>query len=82
MLVCSGGFAHVYLVRSTSPIPPESEQTLHVLKRLAVPDKVQLQFVRKEVDIMVSCVLKRTWTAVSHLLWRLTESCQREQAYR
>ena len=65
LLSCLGGFAHVYLVRSTSPIPPESEQTLHVLKRLAVPDKVQLQFVRKEVDIMVSCVLSVHYRIVS-----------------
>lgn len=49
-----GGFAHVYLVRSSAPIPANSDQCLHVLKRLAVPDKDQLQHVRKEVDIMVS----------------------------
>jgi AP2-associated kinase len=47
----SGGFAHVYLVKSTSPI---ADQYQHVLKRLAVPDKVELQHVRKEVDVMVS----------------------------
>ncbi|KAH8920733.1 kinase-like protein [Atractiella rhizophila] len=44
-----GGFAHVYLVRSSKPIGGLS---LHVLKRVAVPDKESLKVVRKEVDVM------------------------------
>ena len=63
----SGGFAHVYLVRSSNAIPSGSDQFLHVLKRLAVPDKVQLQDVRKEVDIMVSCVLSEHHSALLKL---------------
>lgn len=46
-----GGFAHVYLVKSQAPI---DGSMVHVLKRIAVPDKEALKGVRKEVDIMVS----------------------------
>lgn len=48
----SGGYAHVYCVRSSVPIPAGSTTTRHVLKRLAVPDKPALQEVRHEVDVM------------------------------
>ena len=63
----AGGFAHVYLVETAQPValpaaagaPPGAERT-YVLKRMAVPDKEALAFVRGEVDIHVSvggCVL-------------------------
>lgn len=54
-LRCSGGFAHVYVVRSSRPIPSPggSSEVLHVLKRVAVPDKPTLKEVRWEVDVMV-----------------------------
>ncbi|KAF8522851.1 hypothetical protein JB92DRAFT_1670305 [Gautieria morchelliformis] len=44
-----GGFAHVYLVRSATPI---HNTTQHVLKRIAVADEAMLVEVKKEVDIM------------------------------
>ncbi|UZJ52853.1 hypothetical protein CBS101457_002173 [Exobasidium rhododendri] len=60
-----GGFAHVYLVTTDKPIAmPVSDtslpgsgssttrdETLHVLKRMAVPDKEALASVRSEVDV-------------------------------
>ena len=50
----SGGFAHVYLVRTAQPV---YNTTHHVLKRIAVPDEAMLTEVKKEVDIMVRAVL-------------------------
>lgn len=44
-----GGFAHVYLVRSATPI---NGTTSHVLKRIAVSDDIMLKEVQKEVDVM------------------------------
>ncbi|KAJ1302825.1 hypothetical protein OPQ81_003130 [Rhizoctonia solani] len=44
-----GGFAHVYLVRTSTPV---MGTTQHVLKRMAVADVATLSEVRKEVDIM------------------------------
>ncbi|EMD42252.1 hypothetical protein CERSUDRAFT_110779 [Gelatoporia subvermispora B] len=44
-----GGFAHVYLVRTATPI---FNTTHHVLKRIAVPNESMLSEVKKEVDIM------------------------------
>ncbi|KAF8346995.1 hypothetical protein F5887DRAFT_1177857 [Amanita rubescens] len=44
-----GGFAHVYLVRTATPV---HNTTHHVLKRIAVPDQSMLAEVKKEVDIM------------------------------
>ena len=66
-----GGFAHVYLVTSAQPIPipisgesagvggqPKTKlETLHVLKRMAVPDKETLATVRSEVEAHVSFAL-------------------------
>lgn len=66
-----GGFAHVYLVTTEKPIPvPVSAttvpggtavttrgETLHVLKRMAVPDKESLASVRSEVEIHVGCAV-------------------------
>jgi AP2-associated kinase len=46
----AGGFAHVYLVRTATPV---YNTTHHVLKRIAVPDEGMLTEVKKEVDIMV-----------------------------
>jgi hypothetical protein len=45
-----GGFAHVYVVRTATPI---NNTTQHVLKRIAVSDEAMLNEVKKEVDIMV-----------------------------
>lgn len=45
-----GGFAHVYLVRTATPV---YNTTRHVLKRIAVPNEIMLNEVKKEVDIMV-----------------------------
>ena len=45
-----GGFAHVYLVRTTQPV---HGTTHHVLKRIAVQNESMLTEVKKEVDIMV-----------------------------
>ncbi|THG95473.1 hypothetical protein EW026_g6189 [Hermanssonia centrifuga] len=44
-----GGFAHVYLVRTATPV---YGTTHHVLKRIAVPTEIMLTEVKKEVDIM------------------------------
>ncbi|CAE6534419.1 unnamed protein product [Rhizoctonia solani] len=44
-----GGFAHVYLVRTATPV---MGTTQHVLKRMAVADVATLAEVKKEVDIM------------------------------
>jgi len=47
----TGGFAHVYLVRTSAPV---YGTTHHVLKRIAVTNDSMLTEVKKEVDIMVS----------------------------
>ncbi|KAJ6606821.1 hypothetical protein B0H10DRAFT_2439960 [Mycena sp. CBHHK59/15] len=44
-----GGFAHVYLVRTATPV---YNTTHHVLKRIAVANDSMLSEVKKEVDIM------------------------------
>ncbi|PFH52282.1 hypothetical protein AMATHDRAFT_2286 [Amanita thiersii Skay4041] len=44
-----GGFSHVYLVRTATPV---YNTTHHVLKRIAVSDQPMLAEVKKEVDIM------------------------------
>ncbi|KAJ7222867.1 kinase-like domain-containing protein [Mycena haematopus] len=44
-----GGFAHVYLVRTATPV---YNTTHHVLKRIAVANDAMLTEVKKEVDIM------------------------------
>ncbi|KAF5313147.1 hypothetical protein D9619_002641 [Psilocybe cf. subviscida] len=44
-----GGFAHVYLVRTPTPV---YNTTHHVLKRIAVANEAMLKDVKKEVDIM------------------------------
>ncbi|KAI0082311.1 hypothetical protein K474DRAFT_1671406 [Panus rudis PR-1116 ss-1] len=44
-----GGFAHVYLVKSSTPI---YNTTSHVLKRIAIANEAMLSEVKKEVDIM------------------------------
>jgi AP2-associated kinase len=46
----TGGFAHVYLVRTPQPV---YGTTHHVLKRIAVANEAMLAEVKKEVDIMV-----------------------------
>jgi len=50
MFAFVGGFAHVYLVRTATPV---YNTTHHVLKRIAVTDEAMLSEVKKEVDIMV-----------------------------
>ncbi|KAG5636593.1 hypothetical protein H0H81_007533 [Sphagnurus paluster] len=44
-----GGFAHVYLVRTATPV---YNTTHHVLKRIAVSNEAMLTEVKKEVDVM------------------------------
>ncbi|GLB35794.1 putative protein tyrosine kinase [Lyophyllum shimeji] len=44
-----GGFAHVYLVRTATPV---YNTTHHVLKRIAVANEAMLTEVKKEVDVM------------------------------
>ncbi|KAK0198735.1 hypothetical protein F5146DRAFT_1020811 [Armillaria mellea] len=44
-----GGFAHVYLVRTATPV---YNTTHHVLKRIAVPNEGMLSEVKQEVDVM------------------------------
>ncbi|KAG6919035.1 hypothetical protein DXG01_009745 [Tephrocybe rancida] len=44
-----GGFAHVYLVRTATPV---YNTTHHVLKRIAVANEAMLAEVKKEVDVM------------------------------
>jgi AP2-associated kinase len=53
-VVCSGGFAHVYVVRTANPI---NNTFQHVLKRIAVADRNMLAEVQKEVDVMVHITL-------------------------
>ncbi|CAO1624420.1 unnamed protein product [Parajaminaea phylloscopi] len=66
-----GGFATVYLVTSDKPltIPKihggSSSETLHVLKRIVVPDKETLGEVRREVEVHK---LLRSDAAVVHFL--------------
>lgn len=50
-LVDSGGFAHVYLVKTQELINGTDR---HVLKRVAVREKSLLDEVRREVEVMVS----------------------------
>lgn len=55
-----GGFATVYLVTSQQPLSIPTinggshKETLHVLKRIVVPDKETLGEVRREVEVHVS----------------------------
>lgn len=72
-----GGFAHVYLVTTEKPIAmpvsatsaPGSTssstrgESLHVLKRMAVPDKEALASVRSEVEVHVS---RHCWAFLKH----------------
>ncbi|PWN24519.1 kinase-like protein, partial [Jaminaea rosea] len=66
-----GGFATVYLVNSDRPLPiptlhgTSRNETLHVLKRIVVPDKEALADVRREVDVHK---LLRSDAAVVHFL--------------
>ena len=55
MTLISGGFAHVYLVRTAEPV---FNTTHHVLKRIAVANEEMLNEVKKEVDIMVTGIPK------------------------
>ncbi|EAU92589.2 other/NAK protein kinase [Coprinopsis cinerea okayama7 len=45
----AGGFAHVYLVRTPTPV---YNTTHHVLKRIAVANEAMLSEVKREVDVM------------------------------
>ena len=58
----AGGFAHVYLVRTSAPV---YGTTHHVLKRIAVSNDSMLTDVKKEVDIMVSICF--SMTTATHL---------------
>jgi AP2-associated kinase len=64
-LVLVGGFSHVYLVRTPTPV---YNTTHHVLKRIAVANEAMLTEVKKEVDIMVRrhfCTLDVDYTPFS-----------------
>ncbi len=67
----SGGFAHVYLVRTAQPVYNTSH---HVLKRIAVPNETMLSEVKKEVDIMVIRV------SLCLLLYALSTCASRESS--
>lgn len=65
-----GGYAHVYLTSSDAPIyPPRKDQakgrwgekgyTQHCLKRIAFEDEKVWVDVRKEIEVMVSLLLRR-----------------------
>ena len=56
----TGGFAHVYLVRTSAPV---YGTTHHVLKRIAVSNDSMLTDVKKEVDIMVGSHFSMTTAA-------------------
>lgn len=47
-----GGFAHVYTVFTSPPLP--NGDSIACLKRVSVPDKIQLNLLRAEVAAMVS----------------------------
>ena len=64
----AGGFAHVYLVRTSAPV---YGTTHHVLKRIAVANDSMLTDVKKEVDIMVTTHFFMTTTAHSLGLQRI-----------
>ena len=53
IIIYTGGFAHVYLVRTSAPV---YGTTHHVLKRIAVPNEAMLTEVKKEVDVMVRSI--------------------------
>lgn len=53
LITFTGGFAHVYLVRTSAPV---YGTTHHVLKRIAVPNEAMLTEVKKEVDVMVRSI--------------------------
>jgi len=60
----TGGFAHVYLVRTATPV---YGTTHHVLKRIAVANEAMLTEVKKEVDIMVRILVGLP--AIVHFLY-------------
>lgn len=49
--ISEGGFAHVYTVYVNPPLP--NGETIACLKRVRVPDKIQLNLLRAEVAAMV-----------------------------
>ncbi|KAF5368418.1 hypothetical protein D9758_002156 [Tetrapyrgos nigripes] len=79
-----GGFAHVYLVRTATPV---YNTTHHVLKRIAVANEAMLTAVKKEVDIMrllkghpnIVHLIDAAWHRMSNGLYEvfiLMEFCQ------
>lgn len=50
--ISEGGFAHVYTVYTKPPLP--NGDNIACLKRVSVPDKIQLNLLRAEVAAMVS----------------------------
>lgn len=53
--ISEGGFAHVYTAYTNPPLP--NDDTIACLKRVSVPDKIQLNLLRAEVAAMVGRVL-------------------------
>jgi hypothetical protein len=74
MACVSGGFAHVYLVRTATPV---YNTTHHVLKRIAVANDAMLTDVKKEVDIMVCRLLEYA----DFILNSLAEIAERPSKY-
>jgi hypothetical protein len=70
LILHTGGFAHVYLVRTAAPV---YNTTHHVLKRIAVANDAMLTEVKKEVDIMVRAI----FSAFSTILIPLIENTER-----
>lgn len=68
MTIRTGGFAHVYLVRTATPV---YNTTHHVLKRIAVANEAMLTDVKKEVDIMVRYSASQSHYIVESLSQRL-----------
>ena len=84
--LAEGGFAHVYLVRSSQPLPlpaaagaPPGAEYTHVLKRIAVPDKEALAIVRGEVEVHVSGSQRRQGGAASRAWHSGSALCERER---
>jgi len=66
--VLKGGFAHVYLVRTPTPV---YNTTHHVLKRIAVANESMLTDVKKEVDIMVRILALHLYPTSEFVIQRL-----------
>lgn len=55
--ISEGGFAHVYTCYTNPPLP--NGDTIACLKRVSVPNKIQLNLLRAEVAAMVSTLFSQ-----------------------